>query len=87
LNRISLHAGGIFGFFHNSREIFFKLRWVTHKTKVTAEDVRKARHSFHGWAFQEIKVLLEKQTVPVLQYFDEETEKWVDVPSILEYRD
>lgn len=62
-----------------------KIRWFTLKTKVTADDIHQLRKHY-SFSLLELKKHLENQVGPVLQYFDEEKQEWVDVPDVVEYR-
>lgn len=63
-----------------------KLRWVTRKNRVKAEEIKKHFHDHHCRWLQESKDILENVEGPTLQYFDEDTRQWEDVPYVLEYR-
>ena len=63
-----------------------KLRWVTRKNRVKAEEIKKHFHDHHCRWLQESKDILENVEGPILQYFDEATGYWEDVPEVLEYR-
>ena len=63
-----------------------KLRWVTKKNRVKAEEIKKHFHDHHCRWLQESKDILENVEGPTLQYFDEDTRQWEDVPYVLEYR-
>ncbi len=54
-----------------------KFRWVMHKNKVTADQVR-AYAAEHDIPLMLAKKELTDSTDPVLQYFENDT--WVDVP-------
>ena len=70
-----------------------KLRWYTEKNKVTAQDIKDYvdnyemyDHSYYRPSLEEARKDLESAVGPTLQYFDEDTQKWVDTPSIIGYR-
>lgn len=67
----------------------YKLRWIVKKNKVTAEQVRKYAEE-NDVSMMAAKMLLAKETAPVLQYWDDGgsfavmTGEWKDVPYIVE---
>lgn len=66
--------------------VIVKLRWVTKKNRVKAVEIKEYFHNHHCRWLQEAKDILENVEGPILQYFDEATELWEDVPEVLEYR-
>lgn len=63
-----------------------KLRWVTKKNHVTADEVRKYCEKNHTRQLKSAKEILENEEGPTLQYFDEVTGDWEEVEEVLEYR-
>lgn len=63
-----------------------KLRWLTKRSQVTADDVRCYLERNEHVSMMEAKRRLENVTGPVLQYFDKGAGVWVDVPHVTEYR-
>ena len=63
-----------------------KLRWVTRKNDVCASEIKDYFHDLHCRWLREAKDILEDVEGPILQYFDEATGYWEDVPEVLEYR-
>ena len=64
-----------------------KLRWVTTKNRITANEILEFRQKNPAWgSLPLIKEYLEYVEGPTLQYFDEATGDWEDVPEVLEYR-
>ncbi|HWT35758.1 MAG TPA: hypothetical protein VN289_05715 [Paraburkholderia sp.] len=58
-------------------------RWHRYRNPVTAAQVAEAR-SKSSFSMMQCKALLEEATPWVLQYFDENAMRWVDVPSVEE---
>lgn len=59
------------------------LRWHRFRNPVTAAQVAEMRSS-SSFSMMQCKELLEQVTPWVLQYFDEGSLRWVDVPSFEE---
>ena len=63
-----------------------KVRYVTRLNRVTAEQVAeyaKQNNEPRLW----VKQRLENKVGPVLQYWDEADQAWVDAESVTEYRE
>ena len=61
-----------------------KLRYLTIKTHVTAEEVSTYAHE-NQLTLMQAKNLLEKKTAPMLQYWDGQLMDWVIVPYETEF--
>lgn len=63
-----------------------KVRYLTRQNRVTQEQVEQyAREHNESWRL--VKQKLENKVGPVLQYWDEENQTWVDAESVTEYRE
>ena len=58
-----------------------KLRWLQEYYETTRDDIVKYRDA-HDCGFAEAKLYLSPQLEPVLQYFDEDTQDWSEVPTV-----
>ena len=58
-----------------------KLRWLQEYYECTREDIVEYRDA-HDCGFVEAKLHLQPALAPVLQYFDEDTQDWVEVPTV-----
>ena len=68
----------------------YKMRWLVKRNKVTAEQVKKYAEE-NDVSMLAAKMLLAKETTPVLQYWDDGGSlavmgggEWKDVPYIVE---
>ena len=68
----------------------YKMRWIVKRNKVTAEQVKKYAEE-NDVSMLAAKMLLAKETTPVLQYWDDGGSlavmgggEWKDVPYIVE---
>ena len=68
----------------------YKMRWIVKRNKVTAEQVKKYAEE-NDVSMLAAKMLLAKETTPVLQYWDDGGSlavmgggEWRDVPYIVE---
>lgn len=57
-----------------------KLRWLQEHYEATRDDIIAYRDK-HECGFVDAKLALQPQLDPVLQYFDEDTQEWVEVPT------
>ena len=65
-----------------------KLRFVTYKNNVCASEIKDHFDNTPGLRWlAESKSILENVYGPVLEYYDESTDKWFEVPAITIYRD
>lgn len=64
-----------------------KLRWCQQLNRVEVADVMAARQRGVGFSMMAIKSMLQDRTEMKLQYFDDATNVWVDVPTVVEYRE
>ena len=63
-----------------------KVRYLTRQNRVTSEQVGQyAREHNESWRL--VKQQLENKVGPVLPYWDEENQTWVDAESVTEYRE
>lgn len=58
-----------------------KLRWHVVRNKVTVQTI-KDYQEIHGCGIYQAKNALINQT-KTLQYFDEEGDEWVDIPTVV----
>jgi hypothetical protein len=61
------------------------IRYFTIQNNVTSESVRQFAED-NDCGMMEAKKRLEDKTSTVLQYWDESTSSWVNVPYVTEYR-
>jgi hypothetical protein len=61
------------------------IRYFTIQNNVTSESVRQFAKD-NDCGMMEAKKRLEDKTSTVLQYWDESTSSWVNVPYVTEYR-
>jgi len=62
-----------------------KVRYVTRQNHVTQEDIDfYGREHQIGW--RAVKEKLEDKVGPILQYWYEENQTWIDAESVTEYR-
>jgi hypothetical protein len=63
-----------------------KVRYLTRQNRVTQEQVEQYARE-HNESWRPVKQQLENKVGPVLQYWDEENQTWVDAESVTEYRE
>ena len=63
-----------------------KVRYLTRQNRVTQEQVEQYARE-HNESWRPVKQQLENEVGPVLQYWDEENQTWVDAESVTEYRE
>ncbi len=64
-----------------------KLRLYQQLNRVSVSDVIEARARGVGFSMMAMKSMLQDRSEMKLQYFDDETNVWVDVETVVEYRD
>lgn len=57
-----------------------KLRWLQEHYEATRADIQEYQ-TYRGCGFVEAKMTLQPTLLPTLQYFDEATQSWEDVPT------
>ena len=65
-----------------------KVRYLTRQNRVTSEQVEQYARDLNAHeSWRLVKQQLENKVGPVLQYWDEENQTWVDAESVTEYRE
>lgn len=62
-----------------------KLRWMVEMNRVTIPEVTD-RQMTHGDSFIAAKKYLENESPAMLQFYDEDIDRWEDVPLVWIYR-